>query len=94
MRRIGSLILVAALVAGCGQGRTEKGVSGAAIGAGVGALGADYFGRDPLLGAILGGVGGAAVGVRLGRDDQRGYYRGKRRYRDYDDYDDDWDDDD
>ncbi|MEM7059853.1 MAG: cell envelope biogenesis protein OmpA [Pseudomonadota bacterium] len=88
MRRMGTVILVAALVAGCGQGRTEKGVSGAAIGAGVGALGADYIGRDPLLGAILGGLGGAALGVRLGRDDRRRRYRGKRRYRDYDDDDD------
>ncbi|MEL7470525.1 MAG: cell envelope biogenesis protein OmpA [Pseudomonadota bacterium] len=93
MRRTGTALVVSVtlVLAGCGQGRVEKGVSGGAIGAGAGAVVADYIGRDPLLGALLGGVSGAALGVRLGRDDRRSSNRKrkhrKKRYRDYEDDD-------
>lgn len=56
-------VLAAALlaVAACGSSRSDRALSGAGIGAGAGALGGALTG-DPVTGAILGGLGGAAIG--------------------------------
>lgn len=59
---------LAASLAACGSTRTERGLSGGAVGAGVGAAGAAVTGGSAVGGAIVGGVGGAAVGVLTDRD--------------------------
>lgn len=56
-----SFILALSLLNACGTTRTERAVSGAAIGAGVGAVGAAATGGRAGTGALIGaGVGGAA----------------------------------
>lgn len=60
---------VALLLAACGTTQTERGVSGGAIGAGVGAAGAAVTGGSTLGGALIGGATGAAVGVLTDSDD-------------------------
>jgi hypothetical protein len=62
MRPLIALIALAALAA-CGGSLTERGLSGAAIGAGAGAVGSAATGGSLLGGALLGGAAGAAVGV-------------------------------
>lgn len=53
----------------CGSTNTERGLSGGAIGAGVGAAGAAATGGSVAGGAILGGAVGAATGVLTDEDD-------------------------
>jgi osmotically inducible lipoprotein OsmB len=58
--------LAAAMVlalAACGSSKTDRGLSGGAIGAGVGAAGSAATGGSVLGGAALGGAVGAATGV-------------------------------
>lgn len=62
------------LLAACGESRTDRALSGAGIGAGVGMLGAAATGGSGATGALLGGAAGAAAGgltdkkdVNLGR---------------------------
>jgi len=50
------------LLAACGESPGERAVSGAGIGAGVGAVGSAIVGGDPLTGALVGGGVGAATG--------------------------------
>ncbi len=57
-----------ALVAACGSTRTERGLSGGAIGAGAGAVGSAVTGGSALGGAAVGGVAGAAVGALTDED--------------------------
>lgn len=53
-------IISLSLVA-CGNTKGDRAISGAGIGAGVGALGGTVVGGDPVTGAAVGaGVGGAA----------------------------------
>jgi hypothetical protein len=56
-------------LSGCGDTNAERGLSGAAIGAGVGAAGAGVTGNSVGGGALLGGAVGAATGVLTDRDD-------------------------
>lgn len=59
-------LIVAALaltLAACGETKGERGLSGAGIGAGVGAAGAAVTGGSVLGGALIGGAVGAATGV-------------------------------
>lgn len=66
----GAAVLLATLaLASCGDTRTERGVTGGAIGAGAGAVGAGVLGGSVLGGALLGGAAGAATGVLTDRDD-------------------------
>lgn len=61
---------VAGLVlAGCGSTQTERGISGAGIGAGGGAIGNAALGGSAATGALLGGAAGAAAGVFTDEDD-------------------------
>jgi osmotically inducible lipoprotein OsmB len=63
--RIHSLLLItstAVLLAACGQSKTDRALSGGAIGAGAGALGGAVLGGNPATGAVLGGAVGAATG--------------------------------
>jgi hypothetical protein len=57
------LLLLSATLAGCGHTTGERALSGGAIGAGVGAVGAEALGGDPLTGAVVGGAVGAGTGV-------------------------------
>jgi hypothetical protein len=65
-----ALVLVLAALAACGSTKTERGLSGAAVGAGAGALGGAVLGDDSIAeGAILGAAAGAAVGLLTDSDD-------------------------
>jgi osmotically inducible lipoprotein OsmB len=57
------------LLAACGETKTERGLSGAAIGAGAGAAGSAATGGNTLGGAVLGGAAGGATGVLTDDDD-------------------------
>ena len=60
---LGAAMAIAAAVAGCGNNPIDRGLSGAALGAGAGALGAAVFDEDVGRGAILGGAVGAGAGI-------------------------------
>lgn len=64
------LVLFAAttVLAACGGGRMDRGLSGGAIGAGVGAAASTVTGGSAVEGAVLGGAAGAATGVLTDRD--------------------------
>jgi uncharacterized membrane protein len=61
---------LAALVglAACGQTKTDRALSGGAIGAGAGAVGGALLGH-PAAGAAVGGAAGAATGAMTDEDD-------------------------
>lgn len=61
-------VLTLALAA-CGNTRTERGLSGAGIGAGVGAVGSTLVGGSPWTGAAIGGAVGGATGALTDKDD-------------------------
>jgi hypothetical protein len=63
----GATLLLA--LAACGSSTTDRGLSGGAIGAGVGAAGSAVTGGSALGGAALGGAIGAATGVLTDDDD-------------------------
>lgn len=67
--KITSISAAALLLAACGNTAGERGVSGGAIGAGVGAAGAAVTGGSVVTGAVLGGAAGAATGVLTDEDD-------------------------
>ena len=72
-RRYGAALVVAltcsAAVAGCGSTKAQRGLSGGAIGAGVGAVGAAVTGGSVGAGAVVGGAAGAATGILTDRSD-------------------------
>jgi osmotically inducible lipoprotein OsmB len=59
-----SILLVA-----CGDSKLDRGLSGAAIGAGAGGAAWAVTGTSTLGGAVLGGAAGAATGVLTDEDD-------------------------
>jgi len=63
------MAVVGLLVAACGSSKTDRGVSGAGIGAAAGAGTSAITGGNPLTGAILGGAAGGAAGVLTDEDD-------------------------
>lgn len=65
----GLIVVLGVGLAGCGSSHTERGLSGGAIGAGVGAAGSAIVGGSVLGGAVLGGAVGAATGVLTDKDD-------------------------
>jgi hypothetical protein len=71
MKRAVALSLVILALAGCGESRQDRAVSGGLIGAGAGAL----IGGD-VTGALVGGAIGAGGGYATGKD------RGDRHRRD------------
>lgn len=62
-----SVLLVA--LAACGQSRTERGISGAGIGAATGALGSALVDGNVGTGAVVGALAGGAVGAATDEDD-------------------------
>lgn len=56
-------------VAACGNTRTERGLSGAGIGAGAGAVGSALTGGSIGGGALVGGLAGGAIGALTDKDD-------------------------
>ena len=66
MKRAVALTLVILALAGCGETRRDRAVSGGLIGAGAGAL----IGGD-VTGALVGGAIGAAGGYATGKDEPR-----------------------
>lgn len=64
-----TMVLALLLLGACGSSKTERGLSGAAIGAGVGAAGSGVTGGSVLGGAAVGGAVGGAAGVLTDEDD-------------------------
>lgn len=58
-----SLLLCSLSLSACGSTRTDRALSGAAIGAGVGAVGAAVLDGNPVTGAVVGGAVGAGAGA-------------------------------
>lgn len=69
MYRLALAGLAVITLAACGDTRTERGLTGAGIGAGVGAAGAAATGGNVLGGAALGGAAGGATGALTERED-------------------------
>jgi hypothetical protein len=66
---LGTLCIAAALgLSACGSSKTDRALSGGAIGAGAGAVGGAMVGH-PAAGAVLGGAAGAATGAATDKDD-------------------------
>jgi osmotically inducible lipoprotein OsmB len=61
------LIAASATLGGCGSSKSDRAISGGAIGAGVGAAGGALTGNT-LGGALLGGAAGAATGALTDED--------------------------
>ena len=56
-------------LAACGETKSDRALSGGAIGAGAGAVGGALVGGNPVAGAVIGGVGGAAAGALTSPND-------------------------
>lgn len=70
MFRVSMLALALVLALGaCGSSKTDRALSGGAIGAGVGAGTSAVTGGNILGGAAIGGAGGAAAGALTDEDD-------------------------
>lgn len=67
--RFAACALAVMLLAACGRSTGDRALSGAGIGAGVGAAGAAITGGSVLGGAVLGGAAGAATGALTDKDD-------------------------
>jgi len=70
--KIYSLLMCVALVcslAACGNTQKDRALSGAGIGAGVGAVGSTIVGGDPWTGAAVGGALGGATGAATDEED-------------------------
>jgi osmotically inducible lipoprotein OsmB len=64
-----AILITASLgLAACGSSKSDRAVSGGAIGAGVGAVGSTLTGGSPWTGAIIGGAAGAATGALTDED--------------------------
>lgn len=64
-----ALVLLGLALAGCGDTRGQRALSGGAVGAGIGALGGAVVGGSPLTGAVVGGATGAVIGAVTDRRD-------------------------
>jgi osmotically inducible lipoprotein OsmB len=90
LRLVSAMAVVGLLLAACGSSKTDRGISGAGIGAAAGAGTSAITGGNPVTGAILGGAAGGAAGVLTDEDDVD---LGDPVWRRGDDDDDDDDDD-
>ncbi len=61
--KLGLILATCALVSACGYSKTDRALSGGAIGAGVGAAGTALAGGSPWTGAAIGGAAGAITGA-------------------------------
>ena len=66
---VSTLFLSLVMLASCGSSKTDRAVSGGAIGAGIGAVGGAVTGGSPWTGAVIGGAAGAATGALTDEDD-------------------------
>lgn len=66
---LAALLLATLALAACGTSRTDRALSGGALGAGVGAGTAAVTGGNVLGGAAIGGAGGAAAGALTDPED-------------------------
>lgn len=62
-------VMVLTTLAACGNTKGDRALSGAGIGAGVGAAGSAVTGGNPLTGAVVGGAVGAAAGALTKKQD-------------------------
>ena len=62
-RVIALALLVGVTTTGCGERPGERALSGGAIGAGAGAVGAVLLNANPVAGAVIGGAAGAVTGA-------------------------------
>jgi len=62
-------VVIAASVTACGTSKTDRALSGGAIGAGVGAVGSSLAGGSAGTGALIGGAVGAGAGALTDKDD-------------------------
>lgn len=71
LRAIKSSLFVSLLliVSACGSSQSDRALSGAGIGAGVGAAGSAISGGSPLTGAAIGAGVGAAAGALTDEED-------------------------
>ena len=69
LRLMSTMAVIGLLLAGCGTFKTDRGISGAGIGAAAGAGTAAVTGGSPVTGALLGGAAGGAAGVLTDEDD-------------------------
>ena len=69
-KSLGCLALIAGLaLAGCGESKGDRAISGGAMGAGAGAALGAITGGSPLTGALIGGAAGAAAGALTNKND-------------------------
>lgn len=64
-----ALIIMLGALTGCGTSKTDRALSGSAIGAGIGAVGSSVTGGSTLGGAVVGGVTGGVIGAVTDKDD-------------------------
>jgi osmotically inducible lipoprotein OsmB len=70
MKVLSIAVIASALVlSACGTSKTDRALSGGAIGAGVGAVGSSITGGSPVTGALIGGAVGAGAGALTDEDD-------------------------
>lgn len=65
---ISALALSLGALSACGETKTDRALSGGAIGAGAGLVGGALVGA-PVTGAVIGGAAGAAGGALTDKDD-------------------------
>ena len=61
--KIIAIVTLATFLSACGNTKGQRALSGGAIGAGVGAVGAVVLHANPLTGAVIGAAAGAATGA-------------------------------
>lgn len=69
MNQMLALTAVALMLTACGESKGDRALSGAAIGAGTGAVGGALLGGHAGSGALIGGAVGAAAGGLTDKDD-------------------------
>jgi osmotically inducible lipoprotein OsmB len=62
------LLSLSLTIVGCGTSKSDRALSGGAIGAGVGAVGTAVVGGSAVTGAVVGGAVGAATGALTDED--------------------------
>ena len=67
--KITAAALIMTMLTACGESKTDRALSGGAIGAGAGAVGGALMGGSPVTGAVLGGAAGAATGALTDKKD-------------------------
>ncbi len=68
-KRMIAVAFASMLLAACGSSQGDRALSGAGIGAGVGAAGSAVTGGNPVTGAAIGAGVGAAAGALTDEDD-------------------------